>query len=396
MDFSHSPALEELRQRTREFVNYTVIPREPELTKDMTQLERIRTELQAQAKNAGLFLPHMPKKYGGLGLSWTEIAVILEESGRSLLGAQALNASAPDEGNMHLLSHVANQKQQKQFLEPLLTGETRSCFSMTEPPPGAGSDPSMLQSVARRKNGKWQLEADKWFISGADGAAFTMILTRAVDGETDLGATIFLLPMDTPGITLKRHIPTLDQFTPGGHCELEFDGVEIGDEHVLGEVGKGFDYAQLRLDPARLTHCMRWLGIAVRSMELAQQYALARQSFGKTLSDYQAIGWMVAESEIEIHASRLMIAQACWKLGKGERVRHEASMTKVFVSETVNRVVDRAIQICGSLGISHDIPISQFFQEVRPFRIYDGATEVHKMSIARRLFRRAAEKPQHE
>ncbi len=392
MDFSHSPALEELRHRTREFINTVVIPREPELTKDMTRLERIRAELQLSAKTAGLFLPHMPKKYGGLGLSWTEIAVILEESGRSLLGAQALNASAPDEGNMHLLSHVANHEQQKRFLEPLLRGDTRSCFSMTEPPPGAGSDPSMLKSIARRINGRWQLEAGKWFISGADGAAFTMILSRAFDGDTDLGATIFLLPMDTSGITLKRLIPTLDHFVPGGHCELEFDGVEIADENVLGEVGKGFDYAQLRLDPARLTHCMRWLGIAVRSMEIAQQYALERQSFGKVLAEHQAVAWMVAESEIEIHASRLMIAQACWKLDRGERVRSETSMTKVFVSETVNRVVDRALQICGSLGVSQDIPISQFYQEVRPFRIYDGATEVHKMSIARRLFRRAAGK----
>jgi acyl-CoA dehydrogenase len=392
MDFSHSPALEDLRERVRDFINTVVIPREPELTTDISLIEKIRAELQAQAKNAGLFLPHMPKKYGGLGLSWTEIAVILEEAGRSLLGAQALNASAPDEGNMHLLSHVANFEQQKRYLEPLLKGDTRSCFSMTEPPPGAGSDPSMLKSIARRVNGKWQLEAGKWFISGADGAAFTMILTRANDGEIDMGATIFLLPMDTPGITLKRHIPTLDHFVPGGHCELEFDGVEVSDDNVLGEVGKGFDYAQLRLDPARLTHCMRWLGIAVRSMELAQQYALKRESFGKMLSEHQAIGWMVTESEIEIHAARLMIAQACWKLDRGERVRHEASMTKVFVSETVNRVVDRALQICGSLGVSQDIPISQFYQEVRPFRIYDGATEVHKMSIARRLFRRAAGK----
>ncbi len=392
MDFSHTPELEALRQHLRAFVNTVVIPREAELTKDMTQIDKIRSELQAQAKQAGLFLPHMPKKHGGLGLSWTETAVILEEAGRSLLGAQALNASAPDEGNMHLLSHVANLEQQEKYLQPLLQGFTRSCFSMTEPAPGAGSDPSMLKSVARRINGKWQLEAGKWFISGADGAAFTLILTRAFDGETELGATIFLLPMNTKGITLKRHIPTLDQFVPGGHCELEFDGVEVSDENVLGEVGQGFEYAQLRLDPARLTHCMRWLGIAVRSMELAQQYALERQSFGKLLSEHQAVGWMVAESEIEIHAARLMIAQACWKLDRGERVRHEASMTKVFVSETVNRVVDRALQICGALGVSQDIPISQFYQEVRPFRIYDGATEVHKMSIARRLFRRATGK----
>jgi acyl-CoA dehydrogenase len=392
MDFSHTPDLEALRLKVRDFINTVVIPREAELTHDLEQLERIRGELQTSAKNAGLFLPHMPKTYGGLGLSWTEIAVILEETGRSLLGPQALNASAPDEGNMHLLSHVASENQKKRFLEPLLQGVTRSCFSMTEQPPGAGSDPSMLQSVARRVGGNWNLEASKWFISGAKGAAFTLILCRAMEGETDLGATIFLLPMDTPGISLKRIIPSLDEFTPGGHCELEFEGVQLDDSQVLGEVGKGFDYAQLRLDPARLTHCMRWLGIAVRSLEIAQQYALKRVSFGKTLNEHQAIAWMVAESEIEIHAARLMIAQACWKLERGERVRHEASMTKVFVSETVNRVVDRSLQICGSLGVSQDIPISQFYKEVRPFRIYDGATEVHKMSIARRLFRRAAGK----
>jgi acyl-CoA dehydrogenase len=376
-----------LRAKLREFIDTVVIPREPELTADAHNLEKLRTELQLEAKKRGLWTPQLPEELGGLGLPWLEAYELFIEAGRSLLGIQALNIAAPDEGNMHLLHLVANEAQKQQYLEPLVRGEIRSCFSMTEPPPGAGSDPSMLLSTATRVGDKWRLSAGKWFISGAQGAAFTLLLAK-----TDEGATIFILPMDTPGVTITRVIPTLDKFTPGHHCELEFRGVELGADAVLGEPGKGFDYAQLRLDPARLTHCMRWLGTAVRSLEIAEMYAVTRESFGKKLAEHQMVQDMIARSHIEIHASRLMIRDACGALDRGERVRHEASMTKVFVSETVNTVIDRCLQICGSYGISEDIPISQFFREARAFRIYDGANEVHKMSIARRTLRRAREK----
>jgi acyl-CoA dehydrogenase len=384
IDFSPSPELEALRTRTRTFVDTVVIPREPEVQRDPEHLELVRAELQVQAKAAGLFLPHMPKSRGGLGLSWTDLAVILEESGRSLLGAQALNASAPDEGNMHLLESVASEDQKKIFLEPLCRGETRSCFAMTEPAPGAGSDPTMLQASAEKTSSGWAINAHKWYTTGAQGAAFTLVLVRAPEGPT-----IFIVPAGHAGLSIKRKIITLDHLAPGGHCELEFVNCQVGPELVLGEPGKGFEYAALRLDPARLTHCMRWLGIAVRSVEIASQYANHRSSFGARLADHQAVQWMIADSHIEIQAARLMILQAAWKLDQQQKVRHEASMAKVFTSEIADKIVDRALQICGGLGISDDLPLATFYKEIRPFRIYDGPNEVHRSSIARRVLKAA-------
>jgi acyl-CoA dehydrogenase len=384
IDFSPSPELEALRNRTRAFIDSVVIPRESEVQADPDCLETVRCELQLRANAAGLFLPHMPKARGGLGLSWTDLAVILEEAGRSLLGAQALNASAPDEGNMHLLDHVASEAQKKLFLEPLCRGETRSCFAMTEPAPGAGSDPKMLQASARKTETGWVINAHKWYTTGADGAAFTLVLARAPEGPT-----IFIVPAGHPGLSIKRRISTLDHLAPGGHCELEFADCEVGPELVLGEPGQGFEYAALRLDPARLTHCMRWLGIAVRSLEIAMEYANKRSSFGSLLADHQAVQWMIADSQIEIHAARMMILQAAWKLDHSQKVRHEASMAKVFTSEIADKIVDRAMQICGALGISDDIPLATFYKEIRPFRIYDGPNEVHRSSIARRVLKAA-------
>lgn len=384
IDFSPSPELEALRSRTRAFIENVVIPRESEVQQDLSKLEPVRAELQVQAREAGLFLPHMPKARGGLGLSWTDLAVILEESGRSLLGPQAMNASAPDEGNMHLLDHVASESQKQRFLEPLCRGETRSCFAMTEPAPGAGSDPTMLQATAEKTSSGWKIQAHKWYTTGAEGAALTLVLARAPEGPT-----IFIVPAGHAGLRIKRRLGTLDHMAPGGHCELEFLDCEVGPELVLGEPGKGFEYAALRLDPARLTHCMRWLGIAVRSVEIATEYANRRSSFGARLADHQAVQWMIADSHIEIHAARLMILQAAWKLDQKQKVRHEASMAKVFTSEIADRIVDRAVQICGGLGISEDIPLSLFYKEIRPFRIYDGPNEVHRSSIARRVLKAA-------
>jgi acyl-CoA dehydrogenase len=378
-----------LQTKLRDFMNSVVIPREREFIGHFTleQLEQVRSEIQVAGRASGLWLPQLPTSLGGLGLPWVEAYKLFIEAGRSMLGPHALNIAAPDEGNMHLLHVVANAEQKEKWLMPLVRGEIRSCFSMTEPPPGAGSDPSMLQASAVKENGVWKLEAKKWFISGAWGAAFTLILAKTVEG-----ATIFLIPMNHPKIRITRVIPTLDHFSPGGHCELDFDNLELTDADVLGEPGKGFDYAQIRLDPARLTHCMRWLGIAMRSLEYAEDYALNRSSFGKKLSEQQMVQQMIADSHIEIFACQTMIEQACRILDRGERVRHEASMTKVFVSEAVNKIIDRSIQIMGSSGISEDFPVSSFYKEARPFRIYDGANEVHRMSIARRAFRRASER----
>lgn len=382
IDFEVDAQVQALRDRVREFIDREVIPLEGEVIRDPGRLPSVREALQNKAKAAGLFLPHLPPELGGLGLDWRATAVVLEEAGRSLLGPQALNAAAPDEGNMHLLWHVATEEQKKAFLFPLARGEIRSAFAMTEPM-GAGADPTLLRTTAERRNGKWVLNGVKWFATGAQGAAFFIVLARAPEGPT-----MFLVRSDNPGLQLKRTVPTMDHMMPGGHGELVLKDCEVDDASILGEVGKGYEYAQLRLDPARLTHCMRWLGVAVRAVEIATKYAKKRQSFGKTLAEHQGVQWMMADSHIEIHAARLMVWHAAWKLDRGERVRHETSMAKVFVAEMVNRVIDRALQLTGGLGVSEDIPLSVFFREARPFRIYDGPSEVHRTSIGRRAFYR--------
>lgn len=391
MEFSLSTELQALQERTRRFIDEVVIPSEPDFPHDYQAWPALRQKLHQQAREAGLFLPHLGPEWGGLGLNWRECAVIFEEAGRSLLGPQALNCAAPDEGNMHLLEVIATPAQKERYLRPLAAGEIRSSFSMTEPPPGAGADPSLLQTSAEKRGDGWLINGKKCFISGALGAAFTIAMVRTDEIRGRHGATMFLVDADNPGYRVVRKIPTMDIAFPGGHCEVEFVDCMVGQEAILGEVNKGFDYAQVRLGPARLTHCMRWLGAARRTMEYATQYALERTSFGTQLSNHQAIQWMVADSEIEMHAARLMIWHAAWLLDQGEPARHETSMAKVFVAETVDQVADRMIQICGAMGIAEDIPVSRLYREIRPFRIYDGPSEVHRHSIAKRVFRRAAQ-----
>lgn len=384
MDFSLSPELLDLKERTQKFVNQVVIPAEPRVPQAMDDWRDLRDELQSAAKSAGLFAPHIPLEYGGLGLNWRDCSVIFEEAGRSLLGPQALNCAAPDEGNMHMMEKIASPAQKEQYLRPLALGEIRSCFSMTEPD-GAGADPNNLKTRAEFRDGKWVINGRKWFISGAIGASFTICMAR-----TETGATMFLVDAANPGFRIVRRVPTLDVGWPGGHAEVEFVDCAVNEDAVLGAVGEGFEYAQVRLGPARLTHCMRWLGAARRAMEYAVRYAALRESFGTTLSNHQGVQFMIADSEIEMHAARLMIWHAAYMLDTGDKARHETSMAKVFVAETVNRVIDRAVQICGARGIAEDWQVAALYRENRAFRIYDGPSEVHRGSIARRVFRRAA------
>lgn len=389
IDFSLDESLEELRQRVADFVATVVIPREPEVAREPQRLEAVRAELQAAARERGIFAPKVARDLGGLGLDWREAAVVFEQAGRSLLGPQALNCAAPDEGNMHLLQEVATPAQRAQFLAPLARGEVRSCFAMTEPAPGAGSDPRMLSTFARRDGSDWLINGEKWFITGAGGAAFAICMA-----QTDAGPTMFLVPADNPGMRVERLTNTLDHAFPGGHGEMTFSDCRVADEAVLGEVGKGFEYAQRRLGPGRLTHCMRWLGIAGRAVEVASDYALARQSFGKPLAEHQEVQRLIADSHIEMYAARNMIWHAAWCLDQGQHARHETSMAKAFIAEAVGRIVDRAIQVCGARGITDYTPLALFYKEIRGFRIYDGATEVHRSAIAiRELRRRAREQP---
>ena len=380
-----------LQHKTRTFVDRQVIPHEAALHDPEGVPWSHVQELRAKARDAGLYGPQISATWGGLGLDWRSIAVVFEEAGTSLLGPLALNCAAPDEGNMHVLEKVADPRQQARFLAPLARGETRSCFAMTEPAPGAGSDPTMVRTRARKNGNDWVLNGHKWYITGAQGAAFAIVMARTSDDEDPRSsATMFLVPADTPGFEIVRVIGSLDHSSFfNGHAEVRLENCRVGPDAVLGEVGKGFEYAQLRLAPARLTHCMRWLGIARRSLDIAASWANQRTSGDRTLGEHQMVQQMLADSAIELHASRLMIWHAAWVLDRGGPARAESSMAKVFVAEAVGRVVDRAVQICGALGISEDLPLSLFYREVRPFRIYDGASEVHRASIARRVLRNA-------
>jgi acyl-CoA dehydrogenase len=382
IDFAIGPELVELRERMHAFVCDVVIPAEPRDTSVHGIDEDLRRELQARARAAGLFAPQVATGLGGLGLDMRSIAVVFEEAGYSLLGPQALNCAAPDEGNMHLLAKVATAEQRDRYLVPLVAGETRSCFAMTEPAPGAGSDPAMLRTRAQRVDRGWSISGRKWFITGADGAAFAICMAVA-----PAGATMFLVDAENPGWRVERVVDAIDRSFPGGHAEVVLDDCRVDDDAVLGEVGEGFRYAQVRLAPARLTHCMRWLGIARRALDIALDRAIEREAFGQRLADLGMVQERIAQSEIDLETSRLLIWKCAWALDQGERATRESSIAKAHVAEAVGRVVDRAVQICGSLGVSGDLPLARMAAEVRPFRIYDGPTETHLWAVARRAVR---------
>jgi acyl-CoA dehydrogenase len=383
IDFTIEPAVADLRDRVKAFVRDVVIPAEPRDAGAHGLDPALRQELQDAAKAAGVFAPQVAKELGGQGLDMRGTAVVLEESGYSLLGPQAMNCAAPDEGNMHMLHVIATPEQRERYLVPLAAGDVRSCFAMTEPAPGAGSDPSMLKTTATRVDGGWEISGRKWFITGADGAAFTICMAMAPEG-----ATMFLVDSGNPGQSIERIVEAMDRSFTGGHAELTFEACRVEDDAVLGAVGEGFRYAQVRLAPARLTHCMRWLGLARRCLDIALERANHREAFGAKLGELGMVQERIAQSVIDIETSRLLIWRTAWAIDRGEAARHESSVAKAHVAEAVGRVVDRSLQICGSLGVSGDIPLARAYAEVRPFRIYDGPTETHHWAIARRTLRK--------
>ncbi|PTL54366.1 acyl-CoA dehydrogenase family protein [Paraconexibacter algicola] len=381
MDFSLSPELTALQERTAAFVRDVVLPLEDrDRAPGHGPDDALRAELQDAAKDAGLFVPHLGEELGGLGLDVRGQAVVFEEAGQSLLGPLALNCAAPDEGNMAMLEKIASPEQVERFLRPLAEGRTRSAFAMTEPPPGAGSDPSMLRTVAERVDGGWSISGEKWFITGGEGAAFAIVMART--GER--GATMFLVPADTPGYEVLESVDTIDRISPGGHAHMRFTDVRVADDQVLGAPDEGFRYAQVRLAPARLTHCMRWLGLARRALDVAIDRANEREAFGSRLADLGLAQRLIADSLIDVETSRAIIQKTAWILDTGNgNPTMASSIAKVHVSEAVGRIVDNAVQLCGSDGIlAH--PLGRMVAEVRPFRIYDGSNETHRWSIARR------------
>lgn len=382
MDFSFPAALIELRDRTRQFIAQEVMPFENDPRQDgHGPTEELRQELVASARRAHLLTPHASREMGGLGLSHVEKAVVFEEAGYSWLGPTALNVHAPDEGNIHLMEQVASPAQKERWLKPQVQGRTRSCFAMTEPPPGAGADPSLLSTSAVRDGDHYVINGCKWFITGAEGATYAIIMARMEDGS----ATMFLADMNQPGIKLARNMAALDACFTGGHGVLRFENLRVPATDVLGEVGKGFRYAQVRLAPARLTHCMRWLGQARRAHDIAVDYTRRRRAFGKALVEHEGVGFMLADNDMDLHTARLHIWHTAWLLDQGQRCNFESSRAKVVCSEALWRVVDRCVQVLGGQGVTGETAVMRIFTDMRAFRIYDGPSEVHRWSMARKI-----------
>jgi len=389
IDFALTDELRELQDRTRAFIRDVVMPYEGDAREGAHgPSDELRGELIAKAGEAGLLSPHVGPEWGGLGLDHVGKAVVFEEAGYSPLGPHALNIAAPDEGNMHLLEQVASEDQKEHYLQPLAAGAVRSVFSMTEPDGGAGSDPGMLKTTARADGDDFVISGRKWLITGAQGAAFQIVMARTFDRHgSDIGATMFLADMTVSGCTVSRVLETMDANLTGGHAVVDYDNVRVPGAAILGEPGKGFRYAQVRLAPARLTHCMRWLGAARRCHDVAVDYARNRHAFGKPIGEHEGVGFQLADNEMDMHMSRLAIWHAAWVLDQGERGGTESSMAKVACSEALGRVVDRAVQVLGGLGITGDTVVMRTYKDIRAFRIYDGPSEVHRWALARRILR---------
>ncbi|MBG0825031.1 acyl-CoA dehydrogenase family protein [Planomonospora sp. ID91781] len=389
IDFTLAPEHEEIRRRVRAFVQETIIPavegfddEEKVLSRD----EYIRTifGLREKAKAEGLWLPHMPKEWGGMGLGHVELAMVQSEAAKTRLGPWVFNCQAPDEGNMHTLLHWATDEQKEKYLKPLLKGHKMSCFAMTEPEV-AGSDPTLIRTHAVKDGDEWVINGHKWFISNARRAAFAILIART---EPDMpegarGAnTAFLVDIPQEGWNDVREVETMHGST--GHSEIVITDLRVPDSQILGGRGNGHKLGQYRLGPARLAHCMRWISQAETALDMMVDRALNRYSHGSLLAEKQGIQWLIADSAMELYQCKLMVLHAASKIDKGEDFRTEVSMAKHFVANSLNRIVDRAIQVHGALGYSTDTPLAHMFQHARWARFADGADEIHQMRIAER------------
>jgi len=388
MDFTLAPEVDEFRLRVRKFVSAHILPLESDAN-TWGEGENIRDEvlkpLRAKAREAGLWCPQMPRERGGQGFGAVGMAACYEEMNRSLFGPAVFNCAPPDDGNMMVLEKVAGDAQKARWLQPIVDGERRSALAMTEPHPGAGSDPAgMMKTTATRKGDKWIIEGHKWFITGA-GVAQTFIVIARTSDDPRRGLTAFLFDRDDPGWQLERRVGIMGPEEHGGHCELRFDGLEIPDENRLMEVGEGLKFAQIRLGIARLTHCMRWLGLAKRALEVATDYVGEREAFGIKLAERESVQWLLGEAAMDIQVGRLLTMHAAWKLEQGGYARKEVSMAKVAVADTLHKAADTAIQLCGAKGYSKDTPLEWIYRYARQARLVDGASEVHKMVLSRNL-----------
>jgi acyl-CoA dehydrogenase len=375
----------EIAARVEAFVRDVVVPYENDPRRDdHGPTDELVAELREKARAAGVLTPHILPD--GSHLSQRETATVLKASGLSPLGPVAVNTAAPDEGNMYLLGKVGSPEMKERFLRPMVEGRARSAFLMTEPAVegGAGSDPSMMQTTAVQDGNHWVINGRKAFITGAQGAKVGIVMAKS-----DAGACMFLVDLPDPAIRIDRVLNTIDSSMPGGHAVLTIDNLRVPADQMLGQNGEGFKYAQVRLSPARLSHCMRWFGAAKRANDIATAYAVRRQAFGKPLIDHEGVGFMLADNLIDLKQAELMIDWCADVLDTGVLGTAESSMAKVAVSEALFRVADRCVQTMGGTGVSGDTIVEQVFREIRAFRIYDGPTEVHKWSLARKIKRDA-------
>lgn len=374
----------ELADKVEAFVRETVFPYEQDPRRDHhgAPLDEMVFEMREKARAAGVLTPHI--RPDGTHLNQRETAVVLIRSGLSPLGPLAVNTNAPDEGNMYLLGHVGGAELNERFLKPMHEGRARSAFFMTEPADwgGAGSDPSMMKTTCRRDGNHWVIDGRKTFITGALGAKMGIVMAKAEEG-----ACMFVVELPDPAIRIDEVRNTIDTSMPGGHATITIDNLRVPADQMLGEAGEGFKYAQIRLSPARLSHCMRWLGACIRSHEIATEYACRRHAFGKQLIEHEGVGFMLAENMIELKQAELMIDWCAGVLDSGSLGTVESSMAKVAVSEGLQRIADRCVQVMGGTGVSDRTIVEQVFREIRAFRIYDGPTEVHKWSLAKKIRR---------
>ena len=389
MDFSLPPEIDALRLKVRAFVAENILPLEADRS-NYDAHENIRLEvlgpLREMAKAQGLWAPQMPKARGGLGLPMVGWAAFYEEANRSIFGPLAFNCCAPDDGNMNVLNKVLKTEAEKdRWLQPIIDGKVRSSFVMTEPHPGSGSDPGgMMLTKAEKRGGKYVVHGRKWFISGADGATHFILVARTSD-DPRRGLSAFVYHKDQPGWRIVRRIPIMGPEEQGGACELEFDGLEIPEENRLLEEGDGLRLTQIRLGPARLTHCMRWLGLSKRCLEIAHAYVKERRAFGSTLDQHESVQIMLGEVAAEIEKGRLLTMHAAWKLDSGDKAQKEVSMAKIHVADTLQRAADVGVQLCGAKGYSKDTVLEWIYRYARCAKLVDGASEVHKMVLARSL-----------
>jgi acyl-CoA dehydrogenase len=382
----------EYAEKTRDFIDEVAVPRERELLRnrdefeDRDELDDTIEELRDEARDRGIYAPQIPEEYGGQGLSLTDVLPTFEETGRSLLGPAALRISAPDEGNMHTIELAGSDEQKERWLPPLVKGDARSAFSMTEPHAGAGSDPKMIRTTATREGDEWVIDGHKWWTSqGVEADVYLVMARTDEDAHPYRGCSIFLVPADADGVEVVRDVPHMGE-SGMSHAEMRYDNVRVPDDAMLGTENAGFMIAQQRLGPARLTHCMRFAGMADRALDIAVAYASERSAFGGPLAQKQDVRFRIVDARTRLHAARTMVRHAAGEVEDDKRARVEVAMSKTFTANVVQDAIDTAVQVCGGNGIGKDLPLADFYENVRAFRIVDGADEVHKRSIAKRVF----------